>query len=570
MADSKNRQTIPYDAAARAHYNEAIQTRVFDADLTLFVNEYCPDSFHKEATEINICVRPYDRPDGRPALIVNYDDNGSGAADLARMKAPSTENGEGASRYAMGHTKVICRMDNNTYKNKKYAKKKGKAACSVYLEGPYVATGLSIPDEMPEAGDARIRFTNNDQHGYSEEFSCLWERLHRVFMEGRPDPTKKLKKSEIAPPAPREGDQHSMVNLFDHMEEIARVRFSPAFHAQTTINLQEKTKDGLGVVSQRTVRKTTLIELLRTSPHVHRWDPIPIVMDVYTASVEMFKLGREKYSPDPKDADIAEGFPHYKNGRCALIALEGWVVADIPINELYGLKEHPVSQGDFIVYVNLERKDKTNKSDLDKMPIPATVKIGFSGPEYEAFKAKIRATRPSGFIAEKKRSKKSPPGAADDDDAKTTATSGSIESSGTLPPLPSSVCGGGGAGSDDVQEIQVPVIHTGVNVDIPLELPKWISDMVGTTASILTLTRNPATGIHLFSYRRSIHDIDKDTIALALAVNDVCRRRGISVSSQVDIVWYIAASNEHRIREKLRAHAEDHAVLNCVRLENRA
>ena len=549
---------------ARAHYNEAIQTRVFDADLTLFVNEYCPDSFHKEATEINICVRPYDRPDGRPALIVNYDDNGSGAADLARMKAPSTENGEGASRYAMGHTKVICRMDNNTYKNKKYAKKKGKAACSVYLEGPYVATGLSIPDEMPEAGDARIRFTNNDQHGYSEEFSCLWERLHRVFMEGRPDPAKKLKKSEIAPPAPREGDQHSMVNLFDHMEEIARVRFSPAFHAQTTINLQEKTKDGLGVVSQRTVRKTTLIELLRTSPHVYRWDPIPIVMDVYTASVEMFKLGREKYCPDPKDSDIAKGFPHYKNGRCALIALEGWVVADIPINELYGLKEHPVSQGDFIVYVNLERKDKTNKSDLDKMPIPATVKIGFSGPEYEAFKAKIRETRPSGFIAEKKRAKKSLV-AADDDDAKTTATSASLESSTTLPPLPSSVCGGGGAGSGDVQEIQVPTMPAG---EMSLDLPKWISELIGTPTN-LTLTRD-AAGMYTFNYKRAIHDIDRDTIALALAVNCVCRQRGLSIASQVNIVWHIAASNEHRIREKLRAHADDHGVLQCVRLETRA
>lgn len=564
MADSKKQQMIPYDAAARGHYNEAIQTRVFDADLVLFVNEYCPDSFHKEATEINICVRPYDRSDRRPALTVNYDDNGSGAADLARMKAPSTENGEGSSRYAMGHTKVICRMDNNTYKNKKYAKKKGKAACSVYLEGPYVATGLSIPDEMPEVGDARIHFTDVNQHGYSEEFSCLWERLHRVFTEGRPDPTKKLKKGEIAPPAPREGDQHSMVNLFDHMEEIARVRFPPAFHTQTSINLSEKTKDGLGVVSQRTVRKTTLIELLRTSSDVERWEPIPLDMGVYTAVVEMFKLVREKYCPEPKDADIAEGFPHYKNGRCAFIALEGWVVADIPINELYGLKEHPVSQGDFMVYVNLERKDKTNKSDLDKMPIPATVKIGFGGPEYEAFKAKVRTTRPSGFIAEKKRVKKSPV-AADDDDAKTTATSGSIESSVTLPPLPSSIFGGGGSGTGDVQEIQVPTMSA---CDIPLELPRWISEMIGTATNLM-LTRNPA-GMYTFAYKRAVHDIDRDTISLALAVNDVCRRQGIAVASQVEIIWHIAASNEHRIREKVRSHSEDHAVLNCVRLEIRA
>ena len=570
MADPKKQQMIPYDAMARAHYNEAIQTRVFDADLVLFVNEYCPDSFHKEATEINICVRPYDRPDdGRPALIVNYDDDGSGAADLARMKAPSTENGEGSSRYAMGHTKVICRMDNNTFRFKKYAKKKGKAACSVYLEGPYEATGLSIPEEMPEVGDARIhRFTEKEQHGYSEEFSCLWERLHRVFTEGRPDPTKKLKKNDIAPPAPREGDQHSMVNLFDHMEEIARVRFPPAFHAQTTINLQEKTKDGLGVVSQRTVRKTTLIDLLRTSPDVQRWEPIPVDMGVYTAVVEMFKLGRDKYSPDPKDAEIATGFPHYKNGRFALIALEGWVVADMPINELYGLKDHPVSQSDFVAYVNLERKDKTNKSDLDKMPIPATVKIGFSGVEYETFKAKVRLTRPSGFIAEKKRVKKST-SAADDDDAKTTATSASIESSGTLPPLPSlSICGGGAGSGGDYQEVQVPTLPATATADMPLELPAWISKMIGTPSN-LTSSHVVATGVYTFTYRRAIHDIDRDTIGLALAINEFRSRNTVPIAN-IDIVWHIAASNEHRIREKVLSHAEDHAVLQCVRFETRA
>jgi hypothetical protein len=151
----------------------------------------------------------------------------------------------------------------------------------------------------------------------------------------------------------------------------------------------------------------------------------------------------------------------------------------------------------------------------------------------------------------------------DDDDNKTTASTES------LPSKPSSSIYGGGD-CNGVTDIRVPVIPNDpfVSGGVRLDLPKWISEMIGT-AKNLVLTLNPA-GMYTFTYKRAVHDIDRDTISLALAVNDVCHRQGIAVASQVEIIWHIAASNEDRVQEKLRSHAEDHAVLNCVRLEIRA
>jgi hypothetical protein len=287
-------------------------------------------------------------------------------------------------------------------------------------------------------------------------------------------------------------------------------------------------------------------------------------MGVYTATIEMFKLDKEKRGC--VDPDIDEGFPHYNRGGYALIASEGWVTADISLAELYGLKVHPTSQLWFVAFINLERKDKTNKSDIEKMPIPTTVKVAFHPcKEYDTFLEKVRVERPMGqrgFAKEEKKAKV----VSDDDDGKTTASYSSFESlaSSVLPPPPAPPSGY--EGSDTVPDIRVPVIP--VDDDISLGLPKWISDMIGT-ATNLTMTCD-AAGMYTFNYKRAIHDIDRDTIALALAVNDVCRRRGISVASHVDIVWHIAASNQHLVHEKLRAHAEDHAVLICVRPVSRA
>jgi hypothetical protein len=230
------------------------------------------------------------------------------------------------------------------------------------------------------------------------------------------------------------------------------------------------------------------------------------------------------------------------------------------LSDAYNVPEDQSAHANRVVYVNFVRKDSS--TDINLLPTPATIKVGFIGPVYDHYLEVFRKNKPVELTSRKVK-KEIQDSYEDDDDNKTTASTES------LPSKPSSSIYGGGD-CNGVTDIRVPVIPNDpfVSGGVRLDLPKWISEMIGS-AKNLVLTLNPA-GMYTFNYKRAIHDIDRDTIALALAVNCVCRQRGLSVASQVNIVWHIAASNEHRIREKLRAHAEDHGVLQCVRLETRA
>lgn len=555
MADPK-KMSISYAGQARADRHQDVKTRVFDPNLVLLAYESVPDSIKHGAKNITFDFSPDPEMPSRRACLT-YRDDGDGDADVTRMTSPSTENGVGVSRYGKGLSFCTNRLDDGTFPFVYEAKKKGRTVIDTMLLGPLSAEGMTIPLSLPEIGYPITCFKTKEESGFRKTIGVFYDRFQIAHMEGR----KKLKKGEVAPPAPPMGDAHYWKNVRDHIEEILRVRLPSYELSEVTIRI--KTKDIDGNVVETTVRKRAFIDVLRESQHVVLLKEEDRDMGKnYRAIEKYYYITRKANAEFPFDETLANEFPHYMNGMCALFANDDYIVADMRLCDAYNIPATQSTQANRLVYVNFVRKTcinpDTNEEELVNMnliPTPATIKVGFIGPVYDEYLSVFRKNKPAELMCPKMK-KKIQDGYDNDDDAKTTASSSSLESSVTLPTLPPSISG------DAVPDIRVPVIPTDPAGD--LDLPTWISKMIGT-ASNLTLAHNTATGVYTFTYKRPIHDIDKDTISLALAVNDFRRRNPVAIEN-IEIVWNVAASREYQVREKVREYAEnEHAVLNCVR-----
>ena len=507
------------------------------------------------------------RPNER--AILTYSDKGDGKADLRRLTSPSTENGEGVSRYAKGHAFVRNRLDDGTFPFTIESKVKNRSSVLVSLRGPLRHDGMTQVDPLPEIGDKETSFKTREESGYVEIIGVLYDRFRNAHTEGRPDPTKKLKRDEVKPPAPRMGDAHYWKNVRSHMEEILRVRLTT--DVLSNVKILIKTKDIDGKSDQTEVRNTSIIDIFRTSEHVVRITKQQVRdMGNYYAYEEYFYIKRKANAEFPFDKTLANEFPHYMDGMCALFALNNYVVADMRLCDAYDIAATQSTQVNRVAYVNFVPKTlenpKTKKEepvDINLLPNPATIKVGFEGTVYEEYLDVFRKNKPVDLMCPKM--KKKIQSEYDDDDNETTVSSSSFDPPASLPPPPPSSYEGVGEhvyiDGEQTEHIQVPVIPADRNGD--LELPQWISKMIGTPSN-LTMVHNTATGMYTFTYKRPIHDIDKDTIALALAINDFRRRNVISIAN-IEIVWQVAASREHQVREKVHEYAEhEHAVLLCV------
>lgn len=572
MADSK-KMSMSYAGQARADRHQDVKTRVFDPNLVLLPNEYVPDSITHGATEIVFDFKPDpSRPTER--AILTYRDNGDGNADVKRMTSPSTENGLGVSMYARGHTFVRNRLDDGTFPFVIESKRAERNSVHMMLRGPIRDDGMTVVSPLPEVGDSETSFKTKEESGYTENIGVLYDRFPKAntpsflsfFMgSGRPS---------IAPTPARMGDAHFWKNIRDGIEENLLVRLPSDVLSKVTIRINTQDIDGAVVTTtvckdtlidddlvETTVDKDTFIDVLRKSEHVVPLKHINRDMEDYYAIEEYFFVKRRVKALAPFDETLATEFPHYMLGNCALFALEGNVVGDMTLSDAYNVPEDQSAHANRVVYVNFVRKDSS--TDINLLPTPATIKVGFIGPIYDHYLDVFRKNKPIELTSRKVK-KEIQNSYEEEDDTRTSASS--------LPPQPSSVCAGAGGGDSVAPEIQVPIIPPDAAPApagyMSLELPPWISKMIGT-ASNLTSSYDPNTRIHLFTYKRAIHDIDRDTIALALAINEFRRSNTVEIRN-IDIVWHIAECNELRITEKLRKHTEDHAVLHCVRLRRSA
>jgi hypothetical protein len=565
MADSK-KMSMSYAGQARADRHQDVKTRVFDPNLVLLPNEYVPDSITHGATEIVFDFKP-DPSRATERAILTYRDNGDGNADVKRMTSPSTENGLGVSMYARGHTFVRNRLDDGTFPFVIESKRAERNSVHMMLLGPIRDDGMTVVSPLPEVGDSETSFKTKGESGYTEKIGVLYDRFPKAntpslsFFTGSGRPS-------IAPTHARMGDAHFWKNIRDGIEENLLVRLPS--DVLSNVKIQIKTEDIDGTVVQTTVCKDTLIDddlvettvdkdtfidVLRKSEHVVLLKHINRDMKDYDANEEYFFIKRRVKALAPFDETLASEFPHYMLGNCALFALEGNVIGDMTLSDAYNVPEDQSAHANRVVYVNFVRKEST--TDMNLLPTPATIKVGFIGAVYDNYLDVFRKNKPVELTSRKVK-KEIQNSYEEDDDA-------------IIPPQPSSIFGAG-SGDSVAPEIQVPVIPPDAAAPpagyMSLELPPWISKMIGT-ASNLTSTYDPGTGRHLFTYKRAIHDIDRDTIALALAINEFRRSNTVEIRN-IDIVWHIAESNEHRISEKLRKHTEDHSVLHCVSLRRSA
>jgi len=579
-------QRVDYTGQARQFHHQAIATRVHDVGLVLYLMEYAKDGYERGATELTHTIRPGSAPDRG---VITYRDNGSGEADLNRMISPSPENGsKETSRYATGKTQTRCYLDNNTFPFTIAFKQAGWACASGFI-GPYERLGMTEKNwrSLPAAG---VPFQVAEEHGYYEEIGVLAERMPRVANLTRN--VKKAKKGE-APITPAFLDAESSQIWVNHITEIARVRLPQDMLNKTCQTFRATDingKDWKGVLPAGT---KTFRTVLKESQGVKRYPMQLFEFPTFIATVECFDVKDVYYSPDENWKKVIAEFPHYVNGGYALVSLRDQVVYDTPLYELIDKPPHPSSQNFKIMYVNFEPKHGV--MDVNSLPTPASVKIKFTGENYNLFLAEIRKLNtgtkkkehwyntPSFPFLQFKKKSRSDSGSENDVHSlpaseEDTSQSGNSSVAGDEQHEEEhhdhDDAGHEGGGEAPVQnadtndqpassEIVPPPQRQSLDVT---GLPAWISKQIGQSRNLKQDT--DADGNVKFTYDRSITDPDQNAVTLASAIIEWCIMNATSLD-RISVTWSVPRVRYVHVKDSVEKYRNFYPILAIVNINTK-
>ena len=348
--------------------NADIKHHYFPLSLFLFREELM-NSVRYNAKRIWILAT--ELPDGSVQFRVQ--DDGTGDASRDRLSGPAASNGGGTARYGAGLPITRLKRGNEGDAWSVAWKKAGTDRVEIMTNDLEVSRlRLSDPDQP---------WTAPEDHGF----------VHTTVIR----------------PAKLEGV--TLATLAPTLREITCVSTQKATLQGLEISIEVKDKTGATVAKVNSKDAAdpwiTFKEAVEQRTNTKVWATTTITRGSVRITVSYVEV------KGLKKGEFIHGFPHYGavGAPHAMLAMEGFVVADMPLHQALDRKEHGSSQNKKYLFATFDLVE--GETDVERLPRPASTKTSFvpDCPIYQDCMEQIRNARPPKWADWKKDAPESPP-----------------------------------------------------------------------------------------------------------------------------------------------------------------
>jgi hypothetical protein len=304
----------------------------------------------------NIWIRITEVPDG--TLRFTVEDNGNGKADAARLSSPAEANGGGTSRYGAGLPVTRLKRGNLSDPWSVAWKEEGKEEANCMGDDTQVRT---LPIPFPKYHP----WSKPTDHGF----------IHTSIIQ------------------PAKLGSVSLPEIAQTLREITCGSMLPATLDGVEIDITVTDKEGKVVshANSKADKWVSFEEAVLKAPDTKLWLEKVIVRGKVRITVKYVEVKLKRNT-------CIKDFPHYGavNSPYAMLAQEGFVVADMPLHEALAREKHGASMYRKYMFVEFSLVGSTDVADL---PTPASTKTSYLSDcqTYRDCMKDVRDNTPSGW-----------------------------------------------------------------------------------------------------------------------------------------------------------------------------
>lgn len=324
----------------------------------------------------NVWIRLQERPDG--TILMSVRDNGSGQADVERLKSPAESNGGGTSRYAAGLPIAQLKRGNQDDPWSVAWKKAGDEEAK-YMTNDRVETKAPVPF-------ARYHpWTNSSEHGFVHTTTLRPEKLQGL----------------------------TLAQLLPTLREIICGSLCPDTLKSMCIDIKVEDKAGTLVATSNSTDKSdpwrTFEEVVTGSQSkvitkVSRSGNVKITAKFVIAGKGLFTHSVKKITKGGKQMRNTSIIPHFPNYGAissphGFFLQEGFIIADLPLDDALDLISHSLNYHYLFAEFSLLDRPASGpltREEVEKLPTPASTKTGYlkTCPIYTACMDVLKANKP--------------------------------------------------------------------------------------------------------------------------------------------------------------------------------